>query len=50
MNKKIVIVLQIDVDQNEVEGIKRSFEDWRKSAEGAYASRIQTEEVKVQED
>ena len=50
MNKKLVLVIQIEVE-DQLEGIVRqSFADWKKRVEGAYLVRFQTDEVKVQED
>lgn len=50
MNKKVVIVLQIDVPEDCREGLLKSFEQWKKRVEGAYIARIKTDEVVVQED
>lgn len=50
MNKKIVIVLQMDVPEDCEASIRNSFEQWKQRAAGAYAARVQADEVKVQGD
>ena len=50
MNSKLVFVIQIEVDKDCQEGMRKSFEEWKKRAQGAYAARIQTDEVVVQGD
>lgn len=50
MNKKIVLVLQIDVPEDCSKGLLNSFEVWKKSVEGAYVARVKVDEVVVQED
>ena len=50
MKKKLVFVVQVDVDSEEEEGLRQSFERWKVGACGAYAARMQVDEVKIQED
>lgn len=49
MNKKIVVVLQIDVDESCEEGIRKSFDNWKTSVRGAYAAVIKADEVKLED-
>ena len=50
MNKKLVFVVQIEVENGLEDSVRKSFEDWKKRVEGAYLARVKVDEVKVQED
>jgi len=50
MNKKLVFVIQVNVDDDQEASFRKSLGHWIKDARAGYSSDVQIDEVKIQED
>lgn len=50
MEKQLVFVIQVRVDEDKADSVTKSMIDWKLRMQGAYAATVQIDEVKVQVD
>lgn len=48
MEKQLVFVIQVRVDEDMADSVTKAMADWKTRMQGAYAATVQVDEVKVQ--